>query len=369
MWLGSAFSGIPVPPQNLWQSRDSGETKTLAAWADGYVLLQNNDGTITARTKFSNGIPPLTLVRVAGPNQNPFSAESEKPVITNRQSSNDQWWEHPDDILITTGICQNMTQSDACTNWQQEVDLSQPQSYTGDLYWANLPEDYKQAKTACEGGCDGDWTVTYDVLERSTKMWDLTTDKPHRLPRGWRVDSKGHLTNLPAGLDVTAANALENGVAIIRPQAQNANAATDNSLTQDTRWKIMMPCVFYTNAGPSQYSEQECSQQGYEGTEIFNQRHLDWAIAEGNKNHKDFGGQGQLYWWLESPTFIASCSDPNSPQYNADAHYWDNTLCDNSNEISISSQTSDEVQWGGLVAAGLAITVLSVGATIYGGRI
>jgi len=115
MWLGSTFNGIPLPPQNMWQSKESGETKTLAAWADGYVLRRNPDGSLTATTKFSNGIPPLTLVKLAGPNQHPFAADSERPIPTSRQKSWNQWWERPDDVVITTGTCQNMTQNRAST--------------------------------------------------------------------------------------------------------------------------------------------------------------------------------------------------------------------------------------------------------------
>ena len=278
---------------------------------------------------------------------------TEATPVLRHSSAHDQWWEHPDDSLITTGTCQNMTQSDACTKWQQAgVDLTQSQSFTGDLSWANQPADYKEAKTACEGGCSGDWTVTREVIDNSNALWNLLTDKPHRLPRGWRVDSEGHLTNLPKGLDVTASTALERGVAIIRPDAM--------------QWNITMPCIFYAEADKNyQFSESECASRGYAGSDITVE-HLSWAIAEGEKSHRDFGGTGQLYWWLETPTFTASCSDPNSPGYDASAHYWDNTLCQSSQ--STTSSTS-ETEWGGLIAAGFAITAMTVAATVYGGKI
>lgn len=69
---------LPISPWErtageLWQS-DTGETQTIAAWESGYTLTRNNDGTITAETKFSGGIPPLTLRRVPV-----MSAESSTP--------------------------------------------------------------------------------------------------------------------------------------------------------------------------------------------------------------------------------------------------------------------------------------------------
>ena len=39
-------------------------TKTLAEWEDGYVLINNPDGTITANPKYTSGLDPETLVRV-----------------------------------------------------------------------------------------------------------------------------------------------------------------------------------------------------------------------------------------------------------------------------------------------------------------
>jgi len=56
------------PPQEVLQSVDSGETYPIEWWWNNYVLTGNPDGTYTATTKFSNGIPPMTLRRIeAGP--------------------------------------------------------------------------------------------------------------------------------------------------------------------------------------------------------------------------------------------------------------------------------------------------------------
>jgi len=56
------------PPQEVLQSMDSGETYPIEWWWNNYVLTGNPDGTYTANTKFSNGIPPMTLRRIeSGP--------------------------------------------------------------------------------------------------------------------------------------------------------------------------------------------------------------------------------------------------------------------------------------------------------------
>jgi hypothetical protein len=71
-------------------------------------------------------------------------------------------------------------------------------------------------------------------------------------------------------------------------------------------------------------------------------------------------------WWLKSPTFTASCTDESNSKYNADAHYWDNTHCQNTTDDDESTPTTNS---GGFVAAGLAIVLITAGATIYGGKI
>ena len=66
-WFPQPASPYPQGTEQgqLYESLDSGEVKPLEAWVDGYVLSENPDGTITATTKFSGGIPPLTLRKVA----------------------------------------------------------------------------------------------------------------------------------------------------------------------------------------------------------------------------------------------------------------------------------------------------------------
>jgi len=48
----------------MWQSMDSGTTQTLAAWENGWVLINNPDGTITANPKYTSGLPSETLTKV-----------------------------------------------------------------------------------------------------------------------------------------------------------------------------------------------------------------------------------------------------------------------------------------------------------------
>lgn len=55
------------PPQEVLQSMDSGETHPIEWWWNNYVLTGNPDGTYTANTKFSNGLPPMTLRRIESP--------------------------------------------------------------------------------------------------------------------------------------------------------------------------------------------------------------------------------------------------------------------------------------------------------------
>ncbi len=367
MWLGSTFNGIPLPPQNMWQSKESGETKTLAAWADGYVLRRNPDGSLTATTKFSNGIPPLTLVKLAGPNQHPFAADSERPIPTNRQKSWNQWWERPDDVVITTGTCQNMTQTDSCVG----ID---PQEYRGELSYSQRPQAWKDAKLACESNYPnncGDWTETYELIDNSGKLWSMDNDRPEKLPRGWRVDSGGHLTNLPAELNVTASTALPNNVAIIRPVSKDGVFNTKTGEYTRMEWELTVPCIYHTNPVTGQFSKEECEALNYGTTKVYSD-HLSWVIGDGKKAQTVNLGDDRFYWWLESPTFTTACSDPTDSTYNLNAHYWDDSKC-SSNSSSGSGGSNDSsnngVSWGPLIAAATSIVVLTAGVTIYGGKL
>jgi len=66
---GTPYSPYPAgtDPTQPYTSEQSGETRTLIEWADGYELTSNPDGTVEARTKFSSGIPPMTLRPIVGP--------------------------------------------------------------------------------------------------------------------------------------------------------------------------------------------------------------------------------------------------------------------------------------------------------------
>jgi len=56
----------------LWASiGPNAGTQTLAEWEDGYVLINNPDGTITANPKYTSGLDPETLVRVPVGPQSP----------------------------------------------------------------------------------------------------------------------------------------------------------------------------------------------------------------------------------------------------------------------------------------------------------
>lgn len=48
---------LPRPYDPLYTSLDSGATHTLSYWENGYVLMWNNDGTISARPKYTMGLP------------------------------------------------------------------------------------------------------------------------------------------------------------------------------------------------------------------------------------------------------------------------------------------------------------------------
>jgi hypothetical protein len=104
--------------------------------------------------------------------------QSEAIPVLRHSSAHDQWWEHPDDSLITSGSCET-----ACAD-------SPASSYVG----AERPQSYADAKYACESfnGCNSQWVETQQVIDNSGNLWDLSTSRPQRLPRGWRVDSAGH---------------------------------------------------------------------------------------------------------------------------------------------------------------------------------
>jgi len=79
-WVGddlqniSAFYGGPSNELNwtflndrqsssLWQG-DDGTTQTLDAWENAYVVRTNPDGTLSAKPKYTSGLPEVTLRKV-----------------------------------------------------------------------------------------------------------------------------------------------------------------------------------------------------------------------------------------------------------------------------------------------------------------
>ena len=79
-WVGddlqniSAFYGGPSDELNwtflndrqrssLWQG-DDGTTQTLDAWENAYVVRTNPDGTLSAKPKYTSGLPEVTLRKV-----------------------------------------------------------------------------------------------------------------------------------------------------------------------------------------------------------------------------------------------------------------------------------------------------------------
>ena len=58
---------------SVWESLDSGETKTLAEWQNSFTLWTNPDGTMTADYRYTAGLPPMTLRQV--PLMQPFRSE------------------------------------------------------------------------------------------------------------------------------------------------------------------------------------------------------------------------------------------------------------------------------------------------------
>ena len=102
--------------QQLWIS-DYGETNTLAYWQDGYVLQNNPDGTITATTKYTSGLPTITLRQV--------------PTMSAEEST---WLTHPEWLFKKIG------ETTVGHEWKPGdiVNVSRPQKYAAGLATAHI---------------------------------------------------------------------------------------------------------------------------------------------------------------------------------------------------------------------------------------
>ena len=102
-----AFRMVNAPDHfvqgQMWASIESGETMTLDAWENGYVLQENPDGTMTAQPKYTSGIPPLTLRRVPVM-QSKWEAPSDEDSLL------DGWKKDPQDWTLQSiqALCPNI---------------------------------------------------------------------------------------------------------------------------------------------------------------------------------------------------------------------------------------------------------------------
>ena len=102
--------------RELWIS-DYGDTNTLAYWKDNYVLQYNPDGSITATTKYTSGLPTQTLQRV--------------PMM-NAEESN--WLTHPQWLFKKIG------ETTINHEWKPGdiVNVSRPQKYAAGMATAHI---------------------------------------------------------------------------------------------------------------------------------------------------------------------------------------------------------------------------------------
>lgn len=106
----------------MWQSMDSGTTQTLAAWEDGWVLINNPDGSITANPKYTSGLPSETLVRVPVGPQTPTSSmpsDTGGGVVVAFENETDllDGWEQDPEGWTLQGInanCPDIGESEKC---------------------------------------------------------------------------------------------------------------------------------------------------------------------------------------------------------------------------------------------------------------
>ncbi len=402
-WVSSSYNDLlyPIPTFNLrsgmramlmnpevqdagqmWQA-DSGEIQTLAYWRNSYVLTRRPDGNFDAVQKFPGGNQintPLILSPVPGPMMaETFEAHGdattniptwpEKATIfpptyidrfgksqtrhpVSRGSGQSQEWENPDDWVIITGSCTQMTQS--CTDPPTDIQWTASARESTQRFYVDGGEP-QEAYLKCNA-CNGIWTETKQIVDMSQVWHWIYNEEPVRMPRGWRVDANGHITNLPAELNVSSkADALSKGVGVITAGSGNVGGR---------KWTYDLPCTYYTNADSSQFSESECNALGNSAIQ-GDSEYLDWAISE----IKDYANKVgiQTFWWVDSPLFTATCGDSKDPNYDASAYYIDNTRW-SKNQTNGGNGGSDEgsTSWGPIIAAGTVIGLATWAATIYG---
>ena len=410
-WVSSSYNDLlyPIPtfdlkggmramlanPQiqdagQMWQS-DYGEVQNLAAWRNSYVLTVNPDGSYLAVEKFPGGAAflPLTLTPITGSFRAetfeaygdatttipawPEKAQILPPTYTDgygteqtrnpvgRGAGESQVWENPDDWVIITGTCTQMAQT--CEDPPTEIQWAASAHETtqrGYVKGGKPQEEYMKCYR-----CDGTWTETTQIVDMENVPYWIWNEEPVRMPKGWRVDSTGHLTNLPLDLNVIdRADAISKGVGVI-------STYDGPSFMGRKKWKYQSPCVYFTNASAYQYSQADCESMdaGGGGGHI---EYLKWAISE----LKDYANKVgiQPVWWLEGPTFTATCGDSTDTNYNPNAYYIDNTLCSKTKNGGAggaggNGDSEGSTSWGPIIAAGAVIGLATWGATIYGGGI
>ena len=135
-----------------------------------------------------------------------------------------QPWENPDDWVIMTGSCTQMTQT--CTDPPPNLVADGYIEGTKGIQWTASARESTQ-RFYVDGGkpqeaymkcnaCDGTWTERKQIVDMSQVWHWIYNEEPVRMPKGWRVDSNGHITNLPVELNVSSkADALTKGVGVI----------------------------------------------------------------------------------------------------------------------------------------------------------
>ena len=406
-WVGSSFNDLlyPIPTFELgkgmkvmmenpemqdagqmWAS-DYGEVQSLAAWRNSYVLTPNPDGTYRAIESFPGGGQqlPLTLTRVPTPfGAEEFEAHGEAttnipPWPTNARILSDTYydefgklknrnpvgrgggesfsWENPDDWVLITGSCSQMTQG--CADPPADIQWAASATNTPQRYYVEGgdPQEAYQ-KCVSYGECNGTWTETTQIVSMENVWHWLWNEVPERLPSGMRIDSNGHLTNLPFGLDVkNEEDALKNGVGVIG--------------TGSHTYYVKYPCLYYTNPEGGQWDEEDCANSEW-GAYTWGGRgeieYLKWAIDDAKAYARRSGIE--QYWWLESPTFTASCANKMDTNHDDTVYYWDPTHCAGYDPASSNGTNNGDgtgASTGAIIATGVAITMLTVGATIYSG--